>query len=166
MSDFDNEYELDNEAEEQETNPARAHQRKLEKELKEAKRNSAERDFELAEAKKAQRELALLKAGVDTSSGAGKLFAEYYYGELNMDAIKAQAEEYGLIATSQTAEIKQELSAMDRVSGASVGSSGQPPVTAIDDIRKATNAEEVLAVFAKHNLSLSYEEPGQPYSIV
>ena len=165
-TDFEND-ELENEEEVSETrNPAREHQRKLEKELKQARQDSKAKDSELAEGLAARRELALMKAGIDTSSGSGKLFAKAYEGELTQDAIKAQAEEYGLIATSQTSEVANELAQLGRVAQASSGSNpGTVPATAIDDIRSATSEAEVLAAIAKHGLSLSAEAPGAFYAL-
>ena len=43
-----------------------------------------------AEAEAAKRELALLKAGVDTESAVGKMFAKAYDGDLDTEAIKAE----------------------------------------------------------------------------
>jgi hypothetical protein len=46
------------------------------------------------------RELAFLKAGVDTSTPTGALLLRAYDGELTADAVKAAAEPLGLIASS------------------------------------------------------------------
>ena len=63
------------------------------------------RDFraakdEAAEARRqadqARRELAFLKAGIDTESGPGKWFAKAYDGDLTVEAIKAAAEADGI----------------------------------------------------------------------
>lgn len=52
----------------------------------------------------ASRELAFVKAGVDTENGVGKLLAKTYDGDLDPEAIKAYAQEYGIEvgATQQT----------------------------------------------------------------
>lgn len=42
-----------------------------------------------AELVKVQRELALVKAGIDTDSALGKMFARSYDGEMSADAVKA-----------------------------------------------------------------------------
>lgn len=47
--------------------------------------------------RKAQREVAFLKAGVDTDSPIGKLLFKSYDGELDVEAIKASALEVGAI---------------------------------------------------------------------
>lgn len=49
-----------------------------------------------AEAEQARRELAFVKAGVDTDSKLGKLLLKTYEGDLTTDAIKAEAAELGL----------------------------------------------------------------------
>lgn len=51
-----------------------------------------------------KRENAMLKAGIDTNSPVGKMFAKAYDGELDVDAIKAAATEVGLAQASETTE--------------------------------------------------------------
>ncbi len=165
--DFDYDNDETTEEVEQEANPARARQRQLEKELKSAKADKARAEAENAEGLAAKRELSLIKAGIDVNTPTGKLFAKSYDGELTMDAIKAQAEEYGLVPTSQTSEVKQELSAIDRVTSASAGSSsGGEPTDHVKAIGSFTTEAEVLAYVAKLGLSTSDEVPGNLYPIV
>jgi len=52
----------------------------------------------------AQRELAFLKAGIDTETGPGKLLAKAYDGDLDPEAIKTYAQEYGIETGSQRQE--------------------------------------------------------------
>lgn len=52
-----------------------------------AKRALAERD----------REIAFLKAGIDTDSAVGKMFAKAYDGDLSAEAVKAAATEVGAL---------------------------------------------------------------------
>lgn len=165
-TDFDDDV-LDQEDEVVETrNPAREQQRRMEKELRESKAQLKAAQDAKSEGESAKRELAFLKAGIDTSTGTGKLLAKSYEGELTVEAIKAQAEEYGLIPTSQTSEVSQEIAAIDRVSAASSTSTGYIPATAEHEMRNATTAEDVLNLARKFGISISEEEPGQPYSIV
>ncbi len=49
-----------------------------------------------AEAEAARRELAFLKAGIDTEKGPGKLLLTAYTGEPTKEAVLAAAEEYGI----------------------------------------------------------------------
>lgn len=58
----------------------------------------------LGELEPAAKELAFQKAGIDLESGIGKFFAEKYDGELDPDAIKATAEQYGIVSTSEQAQ--------------------------------------------------------------
>lgn len=66
-------------------------------ELREAAKGGSQAKADLAAT---QRELALVKAGIDTDSPVGKMFAKAYDGELNTDAIKAAALEVGAIQTA------------------------------------------------------------------
>lgn len=79
MDEFD---ELDDEVDEGEESESKATPKQLRDAAKRAAKN-AER------AEKAERELAFLKAGVDTESALGKLIVEGYKGELTTEAIKA-----------------------------------------------------------------------------
>ena len=84
---MENEYEDDqdlelNNEEESSNNSGREYQRRLEKELKEAKAASRSKETENAELLSAKRELALLKAGINVGEGTGALFAKAYDGEL------------------------------------------------------------------------------------
>lgn len=49
----------------------------------------------------AQRELAFVKAGIDTENGVGKLLAKTYDGELDPEVIKTYAQEYGIEVGAQ-----------------------------------------------------------------
>lgn len=68
--------------------------RDLRKQLKDA-------NDQLASLQPLARELAFQKAGVDVESGPGKFFASKYDGELDADAIRAAAEEYGFVSDGQ-----------------------------------------------------------------
>lgn len=53
----------------------------------------------------ASRELAFVKAGIDTENGVGKLLAKTYDGELDPEAIKTYAQEYGIeVGATQQAQ--------------------------------------------------------------
>lgn len=56
----------------------------------------------------AQRELAFMKAGVDTTSGPGKLLAKAYDGDLDPEAIKTYATEYGIEVGAATTTAGEE----------------------------------------------------------
>lgn len=57
----------------------------------------------VAEAEQARRELAFVKAGVDTESRLGQLLLKTYDGDLSTEAIKAEATELGMFQTSTPA---------------------------------------------------------------
>jgi len=133
--------------------------RDLRKQAKDGKQAKREAELAKQEADAARRELALLKSGIDINSPTGKLFAKSYEGELTAEAIKAEAEQYGLIATSETQSVKEELSAIDRVSNASAGSQAFIAPSALDDIRNADSPEAVLAIVSKLGIPISNEQP-------
>ena len=162
MSDLDFEDELENEeVEEVETrNPAREQQRKMEKELKASKAELKAANDAKSEGELAKRELNFIKAGINTDSPQGKLLLRAYDGENSVDAIKAAGEEYGLIATSQTSAVANELSAIEQVSKASNGASASVPSSIFDEMKSATSQAEVLALYAKHGIPLDDQEPG------
>lgn len=54
------------------------------------------RDKALTEANLAKRELAFVRAGIDTSTKLGQLFAKSFEGDLDVEAIKAEAKELGI----------------------------------------------------------------------
>lgn len=57
-----------------------------------------------AEAEMLRRELAFTKAGIDTSSKPAQALLKGYDGELTPEAIKAEAQEWGLVKTEATQE--------------------------------------------------------------
>ena len=140
--------------------------RDLEKQAKAGKIAKREADEARAEADHAKRELALMKAGIDMNSPTGKLFVKAYDGEISVDAIKAAATEYGLIATSQTPEIQNDLAGIDRISQASAGASGSLTTSALDDIRNSKSPEDVLKILQANGISVSNEQPGGWVSLV
>lgn len=167
MNDTDDFDDIDDQEDEVETrNPAREQQRKTEKELKAAKQALKEASEKSSEGDAAKRELAFIKAGIDTNNPTAKLLLKTYDGELSVEAIKASGEEYGLIATSQTTEVANELSQLNQVANAGTNSSNSAPPGVLDEIKGATSPAEVLAVYAKHNMSVSYEQPGDMFSVV
>ena len=160
--DFENE-ELDNSPEDESGEPAkdsRQFVRKLEQEAKAGKAAKREAEEAQREAANAKRELAFIKAGIDIESPTGKLFAKAYDGETTIDAVKAAASEYGLIPTSQTDDVKNDLDALNRVSQASAGSTGVIAPTALDAIRGAADPAAVLKVLQDNGIAISNEQPG------
>lgn len=56
------------------------------------------------EAEALKRELAFTRAGIDTSSKLGQMFSKSYDGELDIEAIKAEATEIGAIKAATPPE--------------------------------------------------------------
>ena len=170
MSDYDyNDEELETTTEDESGEPSRDSRqfvRKLEQEAKAGKAARREAEEATREANNAKRELALMKAGIDLESPTGKLFVEAYDGEITVDAIKAAAGEYGLIPTSQTEDVQNDLAALDRVSQASSGSTGSVAPSALDAIKNAATPEDVMKVLAENGIGISNEQPGGWISLV
>lgn len=167
MDDLDyNNDELDNISTDNESeNDSKNWRRKLEADAKEGKRASREAEIAKQEATQAKRELALMKAGIDLESGTGKLFAKAYDGEATPEAIKAAAQEFGLVPTSQTTEVQNDLSAIDRISQASAGATGTVAPNAIDEIRNAKSQEDIIKVLQANGITISNEQPGSWFAI-
>lgn len=166
--DFDND-ELDEGSEQKTPNPAREYQRRIEKENRALQDKLDAAEATAAKGSAAERELAFIKAGVDTSKGAAKLLLKTYEGDLSAEAIKAAAEEYDLIPTSEKAEVKQEIAGLKEVSQASSGSGGSVAPTVFDDIKnagKTNNPDAVLAIARKLGVTISDETPGEFVSLV
>ncbi len=141
--------------------------RKLEQDAKEGKRAKREADEAKLEAQNAKRELALMKVGIDLESPTGKLFAKAYDGEITVEAIRAAAGEYGLIATSQTADVANDLAGIDRISQASTGSGGTIPTSVIDQIRNPANTpDDIYKILQANGVGISNEQPGGWVSLV
>lgn len=68
--------------------------------LKREQIRSMERDAK--EARTLRKEIAFMKAGIDTEKGVGKLAFNSYDGDFTPEAITAFAEEYGITASSGT----------------------------------------------------------------
>lgn len=99
--------------------------RQLREKAKEADNLKGELTKAQDEARTARRELAFLKAGIDTESNVGKLFAKAYDGDTSLDAVKAAAAEYGLIKADEPSEEEiAQQQALQRLAGAAQGAAG------------------------------------------
>ena len=166
--DFENE-DIDTTIDDESGEPAkdsRQFVRKLEQEAKAGKAAKREAEEAQREAANAKRELAFLKAGIDLESPTGKLFAKAYDGDTSLEAVRTAASEYGLIPTSQTDEVKNDLDALNRVSQASAGSTGVITPTALDAIRGASDPAAILKVLQDNGIAISDEQPGGWVSLV
>jgi hypothetical protein len=76
----------------------------LRKQLEDALEANKTLKAQLESGTAAQRELAFMKAGIDTSSGVGKLLAKTYDGDLDPEEIQAFAQEYGIEGVTKDAQ--------------------------------------------------------------
>jgi hypothetical protein len=110
------------------------------------------------EAEKLQRELALERAGIPESP-ARALFLKAYDGPPETEAIKAEAEKYGLFNTAKPAvddgPTAAEIEAQRNVLNAATGIPASGDIDAAVAFRNAKSPEELRALIA--------EAAGQPW---
>lgn len=105
-----------------------------------------------------RRDLVFTEAGIP-SEGVGKLFREAYKGEVNPDAVKAGAQEYGVLDAPPNSEPgPQEQAAVQRAAQATAGASAPPPES-VDEQLAATEklplhqqAEAVRQVMVRNGI--------------
>lgn len=122
-------------------------------------------DSAKAEAEAARRELAMLKAGIDLDTPQGKLFAKAYDGESTLDAVKAAAEEYGVIQ-AMNAIPAEELDAIDRVSRAGAVPASTPMDDPFTALNNAETPDQIIELLKKNGIQIDNEQPGQWKSLV
>lgn len=76
----------------------------LRKQLEDALETINSLKAQVATGESARRELAFSKAGIDTSTGVGKLLAKTYDGDLDPEEIQAFAQEYGIEGVTKDAQ--------------------------------------------------------------
>lgn len=142
MSDFADEFYEEDDQPTSETNPVRARMKQLEKENREAKKL-------LADLQNQAKELAFVKAGVDTADPKFKYFVKAYDGDMSTDAIKAALEEAQLI-TPQAQPADTDKAAWQQTNriaaGAETASEGPSWLKRVQD---ASSEEELAAIFAE-----------------
>lgn len=154
----DDDFEFQDETQQEAPSRDRKWVRDLEKRAKEADRVKAE-------AESAKRELAFLKAGIDVDTPQGKLFAKAYDGDPSFEAVKAAAQEYGLLDAGKQTVPADEFAAINRIGSAAAGGQVHDPVDYVAEISAAETPEAVLAVLQKANVQLDYSQPGAWKSI-
>ena len=143
MADFE-EYDDDQEVERQPLDP------NIRKQLREAEKARKELDGLKAELETQKREVQFSKAGIP-DSGIGSLFRKAYDGETSQEAIRAAAEEYGILKSESTEDTSSnaELDALRRTQGATVGNSGampDPQQMYLEALASASTPEEVMRI--------------------
>lgn len=144
MSDF-NDFDESSEEIQETRNPLRSRIKDLESEIKSMRQQAAE-------AEQAKRELAFVKAGIDTSDNAAKYFVKAYDGELTADAIMQAAVEARLLSApaQQTEDLQAEQNAWSRTNQVAAGAGSSFQVPDIQTrIANATSEAEVLAILAE-----------------
>lgn len=142
MSDFADEFYEEDDQPTSETNPVRARMKQLEKENRETKKL-------LADLQNQAKELAFVKAGVDTADPKFKYFVKAYDGEMVPEAIKAALEEAQLITPQPKPEDTDRAAwqQTNRIAaGAETASEGPSWLKRVQD---ASSEEELTAIFAE-----------------
>lgn len=119
MSDEFNDDDLDELTEEQDDDSSTV--KMLRAQLRKAKAEAKAGKEWTEKGQAALRKLALMEAGIDIAKPQGKLFAKAYDGELDTDAIKAAAIEYGVI--EEQSEAEEDGPALQRMSEVAAGAS-------------------------------------------
>lgn len=138
-NDFEPEYEAP-----KQRNPLRE---QIDRQAEELKTKNAA----IAEGEQAKKELLFLKAGVNTDSKIGQIFLKGYDGELNLEAIRAEAVEAKLIeATPSNADHAADRAALGRIGKAAAASDRLPPVADIaKEASEAKTPAELMEVRKK-----------------
>lgn len=119
-----------------------------------------------AEAEAAKRELSLLKAGIDLNSPQGKLFAKAYDGEYSVDAVRAAAEEYGVLEAAKPEIPREELDSLDRISRAGAVPSTVGMEDPLAKLNQAESPEEIIEILKSQGIVIDNEQPGMWKSLV
>ena len=143
MAEFED-YEDEIEVERQPLDP------NIRKQLREAEKARKELDGLKAELEAQKREVQFSKAGIP-DSGIGSLFRKAYDGETSQEAIRAAAEEYGILKSESIEDTSSnaELDALRRTQGATVGNSGampDPQQMYLEALAAASTPDEVMQV--------------------
>lgn len=119
--------------------------------LKALRAKAKEADRLTKEFEAAQRKLAFVESGINIADPKMSYFVKGYEGELNADAIKAEAERAGFVGQQQQQQPSvppQELAGHQQMAEASSGGApGQPDLA--EQIRNAGSQEEVMALMIK-----------------
>lgn len=152
MSDTYDEYDDDETGDEQEqrTGPEWAALRRARKEAKKAQQEAAE----------AKRQMAFLKAGIDPESPKARYFVKGYEGDIDVEAIRAEALAAGIIEEQQEQVDQTPVDAQARIAAAAsgVGQSDMELATAALDQAYATGGTEGML---QHLASLGIPVNGQ-----
>jgi 23S rRNA U2552 (ribose-2'-O)-methylase RlmE/FtsJ len=127
----------------------------LRKHVKRIETENRELKQQMESARSAQRELALIKAGVDISSPTGRLFAKAYDGELDVDAVKTAAMEYGVVSPpAATSASPEEQAAWSRTQSAQAAGSPAGEIDWKQRLDAAKTQDEAWAVLEDYDRAM------------
>jgi ribosomal protein L12E/L44/L45/RPP1/RPP2 len=108
-----------------------------------------------------ERELAFLKAGINTDDPKMKYFVKAYEGDLSGEAVKAAAIEAGLVAPPQQQIDPEELRLHQQMAKASSGSDGDTSnePNLLDRINSAKNPDEIMKLLTDAGVPTSWNRP-------
>jgi len=122
----------------------------IRKQLREAEKSRKELETLRSELDAQRREVQIAKAGIPDSP-LGNLFRKAYDGPADAESIRRAAEEYGILQSARIEPVQDDsdLDALRRASGATIGSVGASPDSAMDfmtALNGAENPEDVMRV--------------------
>lgn len=127
----------------------------LRKQIKEAQAKARALESEVATLR---RESAFREAGIDPKDPKARYFVKGYEGDLTAAAIKAEAEEAGILNSQPSTIPDEERAAQDAAtaitSGAEPTGPGDKEAEALAELNNATSQEEALAVAAKYGVRI------------
>lgn len=133
--------------------------------LNRTRETARERDEANARAAQLERKLAFMEAGIPTEEGQpGFLLAQAYQGPATAEAIKAEAEKYGIKPAAPPSQLQPdqnleaELQAQRAIQAAGAGGTASSGAISLDDaLRNATSVEEVQQIMAQVPIGLVKE---------
>lgn len=130
------------------------------KEARDAKRAAQAAQEELAAVK---REVEFRKAGIDPDDPKAKYFAKAYDGDLTAEAIRAEAEQAGILQAQEQQTPGDEQGAWQRTANAGQGATADgPKVDVMSELRAAKSPDEIAAIMERHGHDVQYTGPNNP----
>jgi len=124
----------------------------IRKQLREAEKARKELESVRAQLEAERREVLFSKAGIP-ETGPGALLRRAYDGPADAEAIRKAAEEYGVLApqapSQEAVASQQELEALRRAQGATIGTSGAMPDPSqeyLTALAEAKDPEEIMKI--------------------
>ena len=134
-------------------------------ELRKSRERAREAESAKAELEALKRDLAFTKAGVP-EDGTGALLRKAWDGDIDPEAIRQAAEEYGIFQSgqqqTQTDPVREELERHRNIAGATGTSQSGPDAQQelLAAMAEASNEEELMAVIGKFGNESGLFAPG------